>query len=234
MQREYAANAQVIFFHSEENLGPAKGRNKLISCTREEWLFFIDNDITIKPEKEWRSVFLRFVKENPSVQVICPALFNVHENSFCVHPKFNLNGDEVSLLYSQNSVTNYFPSGASIVKRTIFEKYGLFDDDLFAFEDYEFAVRLACISPNELQSYSLDEITLIHDHRFQKNSIDKNAVKERYNKEKLRQSFLLMTEKNGVRMNHDWEWWSKKQIDDMTKTKKGAIIKRAIRKVFKS
>lgn len=215
LQRKYVAHKQVHFIHSPKNLGPAKGRNLLIENTEEEWLFFVDNDITIKSPNDWVNEFRKFTKQNPAAEIICPKLFNIHENELVHHPLFHIKDNVVSLDYKNAAVTNYFPSGASIVKRSVFDKYGLFEEDIFAFEDYEYAIRVLC-KTGELQAYVCNNITLFHDHRYQVSRTDKEAVKKRYKEERLRNSFNFIQQKHCVIFDHDWKWWSKKQVTDMT------------------
>ena len=137
----------------------------------------------------------------------------------------------VFLNYKKAAVTNYFPSGATIVKRSIFYRHGLFEEDIFAFEDYEYAIRGLC-KKDELQAYVCNNITLFHDHRYQVSRKDKEAVKERYNEERLHNSFNFIQEKHGVIFDHDWKWWSKKQMTEMTEKTFLQKVKQLLRKYF--
>lgn len=229
LQSKYNSNSRIVFFNSIENIGPARGRNLLIKNTAEDWLFLVDNDITIEPEN-WLTVFQNYLLKKPEVKIICPRLYNVHEKSYVVHPEFIKRGNEVLLKDSNLEVNNYFPSGASIVTRSVFDNFGLFEESLFGFEDYEYAIRLLCHPDFNLEVHNINEITLRHNHQFQKKRVDKNAVKERYNKHKLEESFRLIEKKHDVKFEHNWEWWSMKQINDMTKSSFLEMIKKMIKK----
>lgn len=213
----YQNNEQIVFIHSDENLGPSKGRNKCIEDSKEEWLFFVDNDITILEKYEWKDRLNDLILKYPTIEIFCPRLFNVHENEYVKHPNFLLKNNTISLIQSNNEYTNYFPSGASIIKRSIFKNYGLFAQDIFAFEDYEYAIRMLVSSKYQLKVQNIFDINLCHNHRYQKNKSDKQAVEVRYNTEKLAISFNWIQKKHSITFEHDWDWWSKKQLYDMTK-----------------
>ncbi len=216
LKSQYTGNQSLIFIHSDENLGPSQGRNKLIEASNEEWLFFVDNDITIEPQNNWLHSFYDFIIENTEAAIICPKLFNVHENEFAKHPKFVKKNNEIIIEELANEYGNYFPSGASIINRSIFLEHGLFDDKLFGFEDYEYSIRVVCSKKEKLSVFSMNDVILRHDHRFQKARIDKDSVKVRYNEKKLADSFSWIAEKHAIKFDHNWEWWSKKQVLDMT------------------
>jgi GT2 family glycosyltransferase len=212
----YSNINQLIFLDSDKNLGPAKGRNELIKAISEEWIFLIDNDITIEPKNRWIYCFREFIRLQPEVNIVCPRLFNVHEDAYASHPNFIKNGNIIKLDYAETIITNYFPSGAAIVRKKLFEENGFFEENIFAFEDYEYAIRAICKSNRQLAVYHLEDIILHHDHRFQKKGVDKKSVRERYNMEKLKDSFDFIQKKYSIQFDHNWEWWSKKQLSEMT------------------
>lgn len=233
MTERYKDNQYVNIINESENLGPSRGRNRLIELSKEKWLFFIDNDISISPATEWTEILKKFISENPFAEIICPALFNVHENAFASHPEFILRGNEVHIEYSGKSTNNYFPSGASLVKRSIFERYGLFDENLFAFEDYEYAIRMLCHPGASLIVFNIPGITLRHDHKFQQSKEDKHAAMERYNFERLEASFARIQEKHQVMFEHDWKWWSNRQLKNMIGARILERISNKIASIFK-
>jgi hypothetical protein len=101
----------------------------------------------------------------------------------------------------------------------------LFDDKLFAFEDYEMGIR--CIMNNrKLKIKLIEEVTFIHDHRFQSKKSDREAVLERYNIERLTNSYLHIENKFKIKLNHKWENWTDSQINLMTKSKRRLFFER--------
>jgi len=220
VKSETAGIENLTFIHSRKNMGPAWGRNKLIEYTSEDWLFFSDNDITVDPHIHWLTLFQQALEENPGIRIFLPHLYNVHEKTFCSHPAFNHENGTIHLIEAGKDSTNYFPSGASIVSRGIFNKYGLFDNRLFAFEDYEYAIRALLSDKEPLQAIEINNISLIHDHQPAHRSSDKKAVRFRYNEKLLKKSFNRILQKHDINFDHNWQWWSKKQLFEMTKMKR--------------
>lgn len=225
VQDTFALESLVHFLSSEKNLGPAVARNALIKHTREEWMFLVDNDITIQP-KDWLELFNTAVCKHSGVNVFLPKLFNVHDNSFAHHPRFVMN-EKVVALHDDAPDTNYFPAGAAVVRRCVFDQYGVFDEALFAFEDYEYGIRLLK-EGIALEIATLDGITLHHAHIFQQNKKDRLAVKERYHEERLTHSFLHIEQKHQVRFDHQWQWWTERQKEKMAGI---SIWKKIVRKI---
>lgn len=225
VQDEFAGSSMVHFLSSEKNLGPAVARNALIKYTCEEWLFLVDNDITVQPI-EWLQIFNAAVRKHSGVDVFLPKLFNVHDNSFAHHPHFVMNEKVVALHYDAPD-TNYFPAGAAVVRRSVFDQYGLFDEAMFAFEDYEYGIRLLK-EGIALEISTLDGITLHHAHIFQQNKKDRQAVMERYHAERLSNSFRHIGQKHQVRFVHQWQWWTERQKEKMAGV---SIWKKIARKI---
>jgi hypothetical protein len=86
------------------------------------------------------------------------------------------------------------------------------------FEDYEYALRALLSDKGSFEVHHIETIKLIHDHQYQKKASDKKAVKQRYNEEKLTASYNRLIEKYGIAFDHDWQWWTRKQVADMTDT----------------
>lgn len=215
LKQKYEHNKQVFLFHSDVNLGPARGRNLLIEKCNEEWFFFVDNDICIKPEEGWKTLFDKKVEEQKDALIFCPKVFNVHEDSYASPHHFIKKNGVVYLKNSDNNITNYFSCCGVIIHRKIFDTYGNFDNELFAFEDYEFSIRALCSPLGEFKVYPLDEIELIHDHQVQKNKTDKKAVLERYNEDRIKNSLQRLMDKHSIIFDHEWEWWTRKQVAAM-------------------
>jgi hypothetical protein len=76
-------------------------------------------------------------------------------------------------------------------------------------------------------------VELIHDHRFQKKKIDKEAVNQRYNKEKLKRSYEIICGKYNIVFKHDFEWWSKKQVLTMTMPRWKQLFQKLVTKLLR-
>jgi GT2 family glycosyltransferase len=217
LKQEFSHSNAVDFLDAGANLGVSGGRNFLIQHTKEQWLLFVDNDITIRHPQAWLSAFDSFLKNNPAALIVCPRLFNIHENAYSPKLKILIDGRQVRILLGDYTITNCFPGGASFVHRTIFDNYGLYDEKMFVgFEDYEFALRAAKSAYGEFKVVSCDAIELLHDHRIQYDRKDKEAVRKRYDEDRLKASYQHLVEKYNIVFDHEWEWWCRKQVTEMT------------------
>ena len=217
LQEKYKHNHCLHFFHSDTNLGPAGGRNLLIDNCTEDWIFLVDNDVCIEPANDWKSLFDEALENKKDASVFCPKIFNVHDNSYATPHQFIKTNGQVYLEEAAVGVTNYFSCCGVIIHRNIFQLHGNFDSELFAFEDYEFSIRALCSPMGELKVFPLPEITLIHHHQAHKNTVDKKAVLERYNENRIEASMQRLEQKHQIKFEHEWKGWTKKQVANMTK-----------------
>ena len=215
LQKQFINNKCIFFYNSNINLGPAGGRNLLLQRCKEEWVFLVDNDICITPERNWKQLFDEKVLNEQTAKIFCPSVFNVHENAYSNNYKFIETNGTVHLQDTNEKITNYFSCCAVIINKSIFNTYGNFDEELFAFEDYEFSIRAMLSDTGNLAVYRLDNVEVIHDHQIQKTKQDKKAVLERYNETRIKKSMDRILIKHGIALEHDWQWWTKKQISDM-------------------
>ena len=233
LQSHFKKEKSISFLDAGKNLGVSGGRNFLINATKEPWIFCVDNDITIESSNSWLQEFVSFINNRQDAKIVCPLLYNVHDKTWSQQLAIKKKDNIVSVEIGEFNISNCFPGGASIVHRSVFDTYGLYDEEMFVgFEDYEFALRAITSEHKNLEAFHFNNITLIHDHRFQKSSIDKKAVRERYNEEKLKLSYDRMVQKYNIVFEHDWKWWTQKQVADMTQTKRLHQIKTSIKRLF--
>ncbi len=216
IQQRFGNHPQITLFHSDTNLGVSKGRNYLIERTTEPWVLIIDNDTIVKHSEQWLSKFTKILKEKPNGRVFTLRIYNVHENAYVKPIKVVEHKRKVTIETTEEAVTNCFPCTGSIIHRSIFKTFGLFDESLFVFEDYEFAIRCMHSPKGALKVFHVNDIELLHDHKLQKAKVDKNAVKERYNEERIRESHNSIVMKFNIEFDHNWEWWTRKQVAEMT------------------
>lgn len=230
LENAFQHNSQVHILNAGKNLGVSGGRNHLIQMSTASWLFSVDNDIIIQPT-EWLPLFHAYIAQHPGAEVIVPKIYNVHEKAYGSRLRIGLHERKVSVETGDYEISNCFPGGASIIHRNVFEKYGLFDEDMFVgFEDYEYALRAMLSVLGPLEVHFMNAIELIHDHQYQKSDKDKRAVKIRYNEEKLQASYNRLVEKYSIDFDHDWQWWTRKQLIVMTK--RGTFFSR-VKQYFK-
>ncbi len=188
---------QIKIFDSNANLGAGGGRNYLITHTTEEWFLSVDNDIVMKTD-DWLPRFVEHIFSTNKPEVLVPKLFVVHNNSYANPCSYRI---EHQIAFSDetimNDMTNTFPGGASFINRRLFNRLGLYDDKLFALEDYELCLR-GIISGNQVKAKMIDDIELVHDHRPATNKLDRKAAMQRYNVSNVERSYKMITARHGI------------------------------------
>lgn len=130
-------NPSLIKVLKEDEIkGSYAARNKGISIAKGDVLCFIDADMTVKPDYLYQ--IISFFDTYQPDYVGCRV--NVYSDKNTLAAKFNrLNGFRVDndLKYNQ-----YVPTCCLSIKRSIFDKVGLFDARLESGGDYEFGQRV--------------------------------------------------------------------------------------------
>jgi GT2 family glycosyltransferase len=233
LKDRFLQHASVKFMDAGSNLGPAGGRNYLIRETIEPWLFCVDNDIIVKESCNWLEKCTDLINRNEGVDAFVPRLYNLHEAQYAERYNLYIEDDFLKSKLAMSDFTNNFPGGAVIVNKKVFEKYGLYDEKMFAFEDFEMAIRALKSIEGPLRCLFVGDIELIHDHRYQKVKVDKKAVKERYDDTRLTASFLHLEHKHNVIYDHNWRHWTDTQVERMTKAGWQIKIKNLLASIFK-
>lgn len=211
LKDRFRDNCNVYFFHSSQNIGVSRGRNLLIKKTTEEWLFSVDNDIVVINTQDWIENLTSHIVLNTTIDVFIPRLYNIHDQSFSNYNCLCLNGNELSEIKPTSDIINSFPGGASIINRRIFEKVGLYDENIFVgFEDLELAIRALSIS-KKLICKTINDIELAHHHKVAENKNDVISIKNRYSNNLIRNSFEYLQKKHGIVYDHQWDWWVRRQ-----------------------
>jgi len=218
---EFCRNFEnVNIIDAEANLGVAVGRNVLVDSSSEDWLLFVDNDIVVKSQ-DWLKKFWVQVDQSKEIEVFVPKIFNTHENTY-IRPVYcsidSLNRVVFNSVTSK--FTNLFPGGASFVNRNLFTRLGVYDDKMFVgFEDFELAIR-GVKSKEPIKVQLIDNIELIHNHRYLPLKEDQEAVCVRYNSQLITASHDRILEKHGVFLGRDFGPWLAEQIQQMTGLRK--------------
>ncbi len=221
--------SQISFFNSEINLGPSGGRNILIDKCKDEWMFIVDNDVKVKQVDNWPELLSMHIKRYPEALAFSPRIFNVHDNAYQTPHQFVLKDRVVFMEESTDVVTNHFTCCGVIINRRLIEQLGNFDERLFAFEDYEFSIRALCAN-TALQVRQVPELELIHEHKVQKSAPDKKAIAERYNESRIEKSMQHLVEKHSISFDHEWKWWTRKQL---VKMQADSLLKRTGKQLLK-
>jgi GT2 family glycosyltransferase len=216
----------IIFIDSKENLGPARGRNFLISNIEEDCIFFLDNDITVKT-KDWFEKISFHLKSQSNYEVFIPMLYNVHENSMVNFHKYKLANNAVLGDIVTQSETNCFPGGASIVNKSLFTRLGLYNSEISVLEDFEYSIR-GVMKNEPIRAKLIDDIVLHHNHKYSKLNKDKAAVKIRYASEQYQFAENLIKEKYKIEYHSGWQQWVNEQMQIMVYSSPYHKIKKKI------
>ena len=213
--------SHVTYFDSDKNLGVSGGRNYLIDKTEEEWILFVDNDITIKDLDHFRAFYPEIVALGKGCDALSLPLFNVHDNKYMHHLSILINDQrQVQLHRPEGDISNMFAGGASLIRRSFFERVGVYDSEMFVgFEDYEIALRAIKLGDPLKVKIVSNGPELLHDHRYSSSKVDHEAVKIRYSADHIAHSEEIMVQKYDIVFPVDWRDWAKEQIDQITKKK---------------
>lgn len=211
--------SNITIFDSPKNLGPAGGRNYLIRNTNEDWLFFADSDITIKTKK-WLSIVQSLIERYPDVEVFVPKRLDVHKKIYSRSlPIFLRKGILFVDDKFKGDLINKFSGGASIISRKMFDRLGLYEETMFAFEEYEMALR-GIVNNCPIKAKITDLIELWHNHRIANNENDRNAARSRYDFKKHQASVEYVRKKYGIHIEPSWKYWIKEQKEFLCEGKK--------------
>lgn len=207
LERFCNRHQEVTIFDSEINLGAGPGRNYLINHTNEDWLFFLDNDISVRTS-DWFDRFQSYALTDCDAEVFIPRILNVHENKYIIPASLRIDGNKVTYgTVVTGDMCNVFPGGASFVNRKLFDRLGLFDHKMFVgFTDFELCLR-GILSNNPVRGRLVPDIELCHEHKRADSASDRRAAVMRYDYGSIENSFNRVAEKHGVVFSSDWRDW---------------------------
>jgi len=199
--------SQISLLHADKNLGISGGRNYLIRHTEETWMFFIDNDIYIN-DKKWFYKLKRHILKYPDADVIIPKLYSIHILSREITPSVKLVNGKIEYGSPNENIINNFPGGASVINRKLFDKVGLYDEDIFAggLEDLDLAIR-AIKMKYQIKAVKIDDISLLHEHIFSDKQVDANAASIRYSTDPQNRSQDKIIRKHNLCIDNDTNEW---------------------------
>ena len=132
-----------IIVLKQNNKGVSSARNRGIASASGRFIAFLDSDDLWLPQK--LSTQVDFFNSNPEA-LICQTEEEWIRNSIFVNPKKRhrkLSGD----IFEQSLYLCLVSPSAVMIKRSLFEKTGMFDESLPACEDYDMWLRVSCRYP---------------------------------------------------------------------------------------
>ncbi|MBA3018056.1 MAG: glycosyltransferase [Proteobacteria bacterium] len=132
----------IIVLH-QENKGVSAARNRGIASASGQYIAFLDSDDLWLPQK--LSTQVDFFNTNPDA-LICQTEEKWIRNGMFANPKKRhrkLSGN----IFEQSLYLCLVSPSAVMMKRSLFEKAGMFDETLSACEDYDMWLRVSCRYP---------------------------------------------------------------------------------------
>jgi len=122
----------------QANLGVSKARNRGLKKAQGKYLAFLDSDDVWMPEKLEEHYL--FIQKHPKI-LIHQTDEIWFRNGKRVNPKFKHLKQEGNIFLPSLDVCLISPS-AVVIKKSLLDKYGLFDESLPACEDYDLWLRI--------------------------------------------------------------------------------------------
>lgn len=135
---------KVRYIWSDENLGVARGRNRLMAAATGSLMLTIDDDMEFPDAASlvtMRNLFNQplFAVNNTGIITLRVIYFSTKElqRSVFPHKKFD------KFIRHNQFLTLYFAGGANLMKREVFLKCGALPEDFFyGMEEYDFSYRV--------------------------------------------------------------------------------------------
>jgi GT2 family glycosyltransferase len=131
-----------------ENSGPSKARNEGVKHAQTEWIAFLDSDDSWEKDKLKNQI--AYLLRYPFYQILQPEEMWIR-NGKRVNPCKHHKKPEGWIWERSLERCLVSPSGV-LVKRSLLERYGLFDEDLPVCEDYDLWLKISRHHPVGLES----------------------------------------------------------------------------------
>ncbi|HDP69639.1 MAG TPA: glycosyltransferase [Actinobacteria bacterium] len=132
-------NDERIKVINQENMGLTRSLNKAINLVRGEYVARMDADDVSFPERLEYQV--KFLDENPDVGMVGTACKEIDSKGRligdCVFPTIDNELRKVLIKY------NPFVHASVMIRRTVIDKAGIYDESFSSAQDYEFWFRIA-------------------------------------------------------------------------------------------
>lgn len=151
---------EIKYVKSEENLGCPQGRNKLISISNGDILFFLDDDATIE-QNVFEVIINKFEELGDDVKIIMPNMFEYVGN--CKYEVFSVKNNIETEIYT-------FSGGISAIKSEVFDEVGLYPETTYGAEENFIAAKMY------KQSMKIIFLPYIYAHHYPSNIRDKSAI----------------------------------------------------------
>jgi hypothetical protein len=135
-----SAKFPTIHYLYQENRGVSAARNMGIRCSKGEYIAFLDGDDTISPEK--LKIQVQYLDSHPDVGLVYSAWETMDINGSKTARAVRL-GKEGILLKEILLREVFFIVGSTLIRRSVLDQTGFFDETLLASEDVDLYIRMA-------------------------------------------------------------------------------------------
>lgn len=134
--------SKVKYYKTEKNGGPSAARNLGAKKASGDWIALLDSDDRWTKDKLQKQ--LTYAVNNPQFDLIyCGMKIDSYEKSYCVpnaeEDRIYLEGNIILPLL----IKNFIGAPSMLVKRSVWNEVGGFNEDFRFIEDWEFALRIA-------------------------------------------------------------------------------------------
>lgn len=192
----------VKYIKSKENLGYGGGNNLGVRFSKGKYLFILNPDT--RCQKNTINELLGFLEKNKTAAIAAPRLIDVKGNVlrlsygkltpiggiFALSILNRILPDNIftkyyrkdEVLFSSNpSLIDAAPGSAFVIRKTVFDKIGGFDEELFLFfEEHDLGIRIQKLG---YSIFLLQKAIVIHEWHSKKNSsqtLKNHFLKSRY------------------------------------------------------
>ncbi len=134
---------RVRVFRQPENAGRSRTRNRAVFESRGEFVLWLADDDVLVPETLTR--YARAIADDPGLDIVYGNLQLFDDGTgedLAPYVPSDWTGREARLPYAflHGSV---IPDGGTLIRRALYERFGVYDDEFVRAQDYEFWTRLA-------------------------------------------------------------------------------------------
>ena len=128
----------IRYLRNEKNLGPAGARNVGIKSSDAEFISFLDADDIMHKDKLKHS--MKAMRKDDSLGMTCGNYQVVLNRKKLLEPFYK---KPVKINHKSLMRQNFVASGSVTVRKSVFDKVGLFDESLWIAEDYDMWLRIS-------------------------------------------------------------------------------------------